>query len=277
MRNRWHGNIGITPSRSNGRQHGLHGCGGLGGLGSLWRQGNGRCGRGAACGRGNRCGRRLGSRLGSRSLCFGCIGGSLGFGFCNSPGFCLGKRFFCRGGLYGNSLARNLLRGGFGGGACSIALGRGGNGPNGGRRINGRIAGRADDRRTARVAGGAAARRARCCARGGARRCACGSHCNGRSAVRLRRSRISRSLTGRSRIGRRVGSRSSSLLTCGKFCCGHSHRAVGRKLGIGLRGGCHGTFIRLWRNDGHNRHAGLLTATGAHLVNPVIELGNLSI
>ena len=52
---------------------------------------------------------------------------------------------------------------------------------------------------------------------------------------------------------------------------------MGRKLGIGLRGGCHGTFIRLWRNDGHNRHAGLLTATGAHLVNPVIELGNLGI
>ena len=48
-------------------------------------------------------------------------------------------------------------------------------------------------------------------------------------------------------------------------------------MGIGLRGGCHGTFIRLWRNDGHNRHAGLLPTTGAHLVNPVVELGNLSI
>ena len=55
-------------------------------------------------------------------------------------------------------------------------------------------------------------------------------------------------------------------------------RAVRGKLGafrLGRRN--HSAFVRLRRNNGHHGHAGFLSATGAHFVNPVIELGNLGI
>ena len=56
------------------------------------------------------------------------------------------------------------------------------------------------------------------------------------------------------------------------------NRAVCGKLGafrLGRRN--HNALVRLRRNNGHHGHAGFLSATGAHFVNPVIELGNLGI